>query len=124
MKDDEGWKMNDDGWWFQAVEGFCFMTDERTDICDCRVAFATENPWHTHTDEPVVCVVLCQLVYKFWLDTQIDNMDWQSNNLSASWLMSLHKSHSNQECPKMIVLDCPNYNTMEERITSEIYLFF
>ena len=47
MKNDEGWKMNDEGWWFQAVEGFRFMTNEqtdgRTDICDCRVAFATEN---------------------------------------------------------------------------------
>ena len=44
---DEGWKMKDEGWWFQAVEGFCFttdeLTDEQTDICDCRVAFATEN---------------------------------------------------------------------------------
>ena len=40
MKNDEGWKMNDEGWWFQAVEGFCFMTYERTDgqtnICNCR----------------------------------------------------------------------------------------
>ena len=36
--------MNDEGWWFQAVEGFADRrTDERTDICDCRVAFATEN---------------------------------------------------------------------------------
>ena len=43
LKNDEGWKMNDEGWWFQAVEGFCFKTDERTDICDCRVAFATEK---------------------------------------------------------------------------------
>ena len=43
MKNDEGWKMNDEGWWFQAVEGFCFRTHERTDICDCRVAFATEK---------------------------------------------------------------------------------
>ena len=48
MKDDEGWKMNDDGWWFQAVEGFCFMTDERTDICNCRVAFVTENDFAQH----------------------------------------------------------------------------
>ena len=43
----EGWMKNDEGWWFQAVEGFWFMTDrrtdERTDICDCRVAFATEK---------------------------------------------------------------------------------
>ena len=40
---------NDKGWWFQAVEGFCWwtdgQTDEQTDICDCRVAFATENRW-------------------------------------------------------------------------------
>ena len=39
--------MNDEGLWFQAVEGFCFRTDKQTnkqtDICDCRVAFAIEN---------------------------------------------------------------------------------
>ena len=44
---DEGWSMKHEGWWFQAVEGFCRQTDKRTnkrtDICDCRVAFATEN---------------------------------------------------------------------------------
>ena len=43
MKDDEGWMKDDEGWWFQAVEGFCRRTDGRTDICDCRVAFATEK---------------------------------------------------------------------------------
>ena len=47
MKKDEGWRFNDEGWWFLAVEGFWFMTDERTnertDICECRVAFATEK---------------------------------------------------------------------------------
>ena len=47
MKNDEEWKMNDEGWWFQAVEvlkGFALgQTNERTDICDCRVAFATEK---------------------------------------------------------------------------------
>ena len=46
-KNEEWWRMNDEGWWFQAVEGFCRQTDrqtnERTDICDCRVAFATEK---------------------------------------------------------------------------------
>ena len=31
MKNDEWCKMNDEEWWFQAVEGFCFMIDERTD---------------------------------------------------------------------------------------------
>ena len=39
----EEWKTNDEGWWFQAEEGFCFMTDRRSDICNCRVTFATEN---------------------------------------------------------------------------------
>ena len=43
MKNDEGWRLNDEGWWFQAVMGFCWLTDRRTDICECRVAFATEN---------------------------------------------------------------------------------
>ena len=43
MKDDEGWMKNEEGWWFQAVEGFWWRTNKRTDICDCRVAFATEN---------------------------------------------------------------------------------
>ena len=43
MMKDEWWRMNDEGWWFQAVEGFCRQTDGRTDICDCRVAFATEK---------------------------------------------------------------------------------
>ena len=47
MENDEGWMINDAGWWFQAVDGFCRQTDEQTDrqtdICDCRVAFATEN---------------------------------------------------------------------------------
>ena len=59
MKDDEGWwrMMNDDEWWWMMMkdgEGWlilrCFgvslsdeRTDGRTDICDCRVAFATEK---------------------------------------------------------------------------------
>ena len=47
MKNDEGWMINDVGWWFQANEGFCRRTNEWTnkvtDICDCGVAFATEN---------------------------------------------------------------------------------
>ena len=47
MKNDEGWMKIDEGWWFQAVEGFGGQTDRRTnrrtDICVCRVAFATEN---------------------------------------------------------------------------------
>ena len=48
IKNDAWWMMNAEGWWFQAVEGFCFLTDrltdEQTDICECRVAFATEKP--------------------------------------------------------------------------------
>ena len=43
IKNDEWWRLNDEEWWFQAVEGFCRRTDGRTDICDCRVAFATEK---------------------------------------------------------------------------------
>ena len=41
---DEGWMMKDDD--FKMLMGFADkQTDGRTDICDCRVAFATEkNP--------------------------------------------------------------------------------
>ena len=35
--------MNDEGYCFQDVEGFLWLTDERTGICECRVAFATEK---------------------------------------------------------------------------------
>ena len=43
-KKDEWRMMNVEGWWFQAVEGFCDgQTNKQTDICECRVAFATEN---------------------------------------------------------------------------------
>ena len=51
MKNDEGSGMNDEEWWFQAVEGFCRRTDGRTDICDCRVAFATEKYYWIITRE-------------------------------------------------------------------------
>ena len=47
MMKDEWRMMKDKRWWFQDVEGFCFKTDGRidgrTDICNCKVAFATEN---------------------------------------------------------------------------------
>ena len=29
-KNDECWRMNDEGWWFQAVEGFLWLTDGQT----------------------------------------------------------------------------------------------
>ena len=42
MIKDEGWMMQYDD--FKLLRGFdLWQTDERTDICDCRVAFATEN---------------------------------------------------------------------------------
>ena len=43
MKDESRMMKKDEGWWFLAVDGFWFMTDEQTDICECRVAFTTEN---------------------------------------------------------------------------------
>ena len=27
MKNDEGWRMSGEWWWFQAVEGFWWLTD-------------------------------------------------------------------------------------------------
>ena len=45
----EGWMKNDEGWWFQAVEGF-LLTDRQTmdKICDYRVAFMTEKSKNTY----------------------------------------------------------------------------
>ena len=58
MKVDEGWwrmMKDDEGWWrrmkdndFKLLGGFWWtdgQTKRRTDICDCRVAFMTENCW-------------------------------------------------------------------------------
>ena len=42
MKNDEGRLMKDDD--FKLLRGFADrQTDEQTDICECRVAFATEK---------------------------------------------------------------------------------
>ena len=42
MMKDEGWMINDDN--FKLLWGFAdWLTDRRTDICECRVAFATEK---------------------------------------------------------------------------------
>ena len=30
MQNDEWWRMKDEGWWFQAVEGFCRRMDGQT----------------------------------------------------------------------------------------------
>ena len=46
MMKDEGWMMKDD--YFKLLRGFASwqtdrLPDKQTDICECRVAFATEN---------------------------------------------------------------------------------
>ena len=46
MKNDDGWMMKDDD--FYLLRGFGLWqtngrTNEQTDICECRVAFATEK---------------------------------------------------------------------------------
>ena len=42
MMKDEGWMMKDDD--FKLLRGFASeQTDRRTDICECRVAFAAKN---------------------------------------------------------------------------------
>ena len=35
--------MLDVGWRMKYEEGFCQQTNKQTEICDCRVAFVTEN---------------------------------------------------------------------------------
>ena len=39
----EGWMKSDEGLWFQAIEGFLWLTDRQADICESIVAFATAN---------------------------------------------------------------------------------
>ena len=45
---EEWWRMNNE-WWmmkdddFKLLRGFADWRRDRTDVCDCRVAFATEN---------------------------------------------------------------------------------
>ena len=41
MKHDEGWKINDEDDDFKLLKGFALWQTDN--ICDCRVAFATEN---------------------------------------------------------------------------------
>ena len=40
MKNDKGWRMKDEGWWFQGSDGFCRLKDKQTDICECGIPFA------------------------------------------------------------------------------------
>ena len=74
MKNDERWMIKDEGCWFQAVEGFWFMTDGRTDICDCRVAFATENSQKLmETLRNWNFVAHSQVEHCYWWTLDIDN---------------------------------------------------
>ena len=45
MKNDEWWMKNDEGWrmMISSCWGILWLIDRRMDICECRVAFATEN---------------------------------------------------------------------------------
>ena len=48
---EEWWRMKDEGW--RMMISSCWrvlLYDRRTDICDCRVAFATENESHLQQD--------------------------------------------------------------------------
>ena len=70
---------NDEGWWFQAVEGFWYRMDgqrELMDIIECRVAFATEK----------------------WVGTDYERGRRKSSNIYANIKLKQHKSfHQNEE---------------------------
>ena len=94
-KNDEGWKKNDEGWWFQAVEGFCFRmdkrTNERTDICNCRVAFATQNEKYSQfqiSEENLFIVVNKQFFLIFFNCVIWFNWGW-----FKQWLWSSQYHH-------------------------------
>ena len=46
MKNDEEWMKNDEGWTMMISNCWLVLgTDRLTDICECRVAFVTENTY-------------------------------------------------------------------------------
>ena len=68
MIKDEGWLMKDDD--FKLLRGFdLWRTDGRTDICDCKVAFATENVEQNAT-RPCADLVWIVLSYQAFLPAE------------------------------------------------------
>ena len=65
MVKDEGWMMKDEGWmmkveWLKLLRGFDDkQTEGLTDICECRVAFVTENLFVL-----IICTDIIILKYK------------------------------------------------------------
>ena len=60
MMKDEEWMMKDED--FKLLRGFeDRQTDEQKDICECRVAFATENFGHVVNKS----LVICNIIYLF-----------------------------------------------------------
>ena len=73
----EGWIKNDEGWWFQAVEGFCFR---RTDICNCRVAFVTEKGWFKcQYKNRKHYLILNKMSFSLWLFLEVAKFYTYSN---------------------------------------------
>ena len=104
LKNDEGWKMNDerqmmkDESWrmkdekidFKLFEGFgLWQTNEQmngqTDICDCRVAFATEN-W-IKKENSHIYPLQCNGIVHLWLRITNDEEDWMCEYQCWSWSM-------------------------------------
>ena len=105
MRNDEGWMLNDEEWWFQAVEGFCFLTDgrtdRRTDIGACRVAFATEN-WHPYNDVFVQRLIV---------------------SVTVSWLLDfMFSSRKHQPLTKFKSINCSSQKPYCQRKSNYYYL--
>ena len=49
MMNEKWWRLNNGGWWFQAVEEFLLqirkLTNQLMDICDSRVASVAEKKY-------------------------------------------------------------------------------
>ena len=83
VRNDEWWRMKDEGWWFQAVGGFAFWQTDN--ICDCRVAFATENKIHANS-------------YELHLSSKPKFINWLSLSINF-----LHQSTDQHSTPNNLI---------------------
>ena len=113
MMKDEGCVMKDEG--FKLLRGFASWrtdrrTDERTDICECRVAFATENwnmcftmPPFLHNDKltwvfirnsvSVIVDKLIQIIYAFIQLEELNKGMGQINHKTL-WNFTILRRHT------------------------------
>ena len=69
---EEWWQKNDERWWFQAVEGFCFQMDVRTDkwtVVNVELLLQLKSNNNQHnllvSSLVLICKIISNLFHKF-----------------------------------------------------------